>query len=159
MPNPFLYKNSSISNNSVLPKYSLIVKNIFFKLLSLLKKFYFKQFSLVYKNSFISNNSVRSLNVKTVQFQAIQFIIGTQFSSIWPIRRTQSGATNLERSGPGSDGNERVLCIPQSSDITGISPSDCLVSYPQHSLVGSYPSAVKQSVYSTVPSDRAIINR
>ena len=27
-----------------------------------------------------------------------------------------------------------VLCIPQNSSITGISPSDCLVSYPRHSL-------------------------
>ena len=29
----------------------------------------------------------------------------------------------------GSDGSEAVLCIPQSSRITGTSPSDCLVSY------------------------------
>ena len=34
------------------------------------------------------------------------------------------------QSGPGSDGNEKVLRIPQSSSITGNSPSDCLVSYP-----------------------------
>ena len=32
------------------------------------------------------------------------------------------------------DGNEGVLCIPQSSSITGTSPSDCLVSYAGHSL-------------------------
>ena len=32
------------------------------------------------------------------------------------------------------DGNEGVLCLPQSSSITGTSPSDCLVSYPGHSL-------------------------
>ena len=31
--------------------------------------------------------------------------------------------------GPGSDGNKGVLHIPQSSSITGTSPSDCLVSY------------------------------
>ena len=37
-------------------------------------------------------------------------------------------------SGPGSDGNEGVLRIPQSSSITGTSPSDCSVSYPGHSL-------------------------
>ena len=35
-----------------------------------------------------------------------------------------------------SDGIERVLRIPQSSSIIGISPSDCLVSYPGHSLDG-----------------------
>ncbi len=40
-----------------------------------------------------------------------------------------SAATTLDQSGPGSDGNEGVLCILQSSSITGTSPSDCLVSY------------------------------
>ena len=43
---------------------------------------------------------------------------------------TLSGATTLGYSGPGSDGNDELLCIPQSSSITGTSPSDCLVSYP-----------------------------
>ena len=49
---------------------------------------------------------------KTVPFQPIQLSISTQFSSIWLIDGTQSGATTLAQSGPGSDGNERVLCIP-----------------------------------------------
>ena len=40
------------------------------------------------------------------------------------------GATILGQSGAKSDGNERVLHVPQSSSITGASPSDCLVSYP-----------------------------
>ena len=44
--------------------------------------------------------------------------------------------TTLGQSGPGSDGNKDVLCILQSSSITGTSPSDCFVSYPGHSLVG-----------------------
>ena len=80
------------------------------------------------------------LNVKTVLFQIIQFSIGTQFSSIWPIDRTLSSATTPDQSGTGSDGNEGVLHIPQSSSITGTSPSDCLVSYPGHSWgVGSSP--------------------
>ena len=57
------------------------------------------------------------LNVKTVLFQATQFRISTQFSFISPI------------DGPGSDGNEGAICIPQSSSITGTSTSDCLVSY------------------------------
>ena len=73
-----------------------------------------------------------------------------QFSSIWPIDRTLSGATTPGLSGPGSDGNEGVLHIPQASRIIGTSPSDCFVSYPGHSLVGgAYPSAEVQSVYST----------
>ena len=61
------------------------------------------------------------------------------------------------QSGPGSNGNEGVLRIPQSSSTAGTSPSDCLVSYPGHSLGGgSSPSAEVQSVYSTAPADWAI---
>ena len=37
-----------------------------------------------------------------------------------------SGATTPFQSGPGSDGNERVLNISKSSSITGASPSDYL---------------------------------
>ena len=46
-----------------------------------------------------------------------------------------SSATTLGQSGPGSDGNEGVLHIPQSSSITGTSPSDCLALYQGHSLL------------------------
>ena len=117
------------------------------------------------------------LNVKTVLFQTIQFNVSTvamskivpfqnnsvhslninsinmHFSSIWPINRTLSGATTLGQGGLGSDGNEGVLRIPQS--ITRTSPSDCLELYSGRSLVGSYPSAEMQSVYSTAPADWA----
>ena len=54
-----------------------------------------------------------------------QFSISTQFSSIWPVDRTLSGATTLGQSRPGSDGNKGVLLIP------GASPLDYLVSYIQ----------------------------
>ena len=50
---------------------------------------------------------------------------------------TLSGATTPGYSGPKSDGNEGVLCIPQSSSIIEASPSDCLVSYAGQ----SYPSS------------------
>ena len=92
---------------------------------------------------------------KTVLFQAIQFIISIQSSSIWPKDRTLSGATIPGQSGPGNDGNEGVLHIPQSSNITEIWPLDWLVSYPGHSLagVGSDPFVEKQSVCSTTPVD------
>ena len=50
-------------------------------------------------------------------------------SSIWPIHRTLLGAITPGQSGPGSKGNEGVLCIPQSSSITGASLSYSLVSY------------------------------
>ena len=86
----------------------------------LYKLYYFKQISLRW---------VRSFNVKIVLFQAIQFSISTQFCSIWPIDRALSSATTPNQNGPGSDGNEGVLRISQSSSITGASPSDCLMSY------------------------------
>ena len=86
-----------------------------------------------------------------LQFQTIQFNISTMFNSILPIDRVLSGATSPSLSEPGSDGNKGVLCIPQSSSITGTSPSDCFVSYPGHSLWESYPSAERQSVYLTGP--------
>ena len=66
---------------------------------------------------------------------------------------TLLGATTPGQGGPGSDGNEGVLRISQSSSITGTSPSDCLVSHPGHSLGESYPSAEVQSVYSEAPAD------
>ena len=55
-------------------------------------------------------------------------------SSIWPLDRTLPGATIPGQCGPGSNGNEGVLCISQSSSITRASLSDRLVSYPGHSL-------------------------
>ena len=96
---------------------------------------------------------------KTVLFQVIQFSISTHFSSIWPIDKTLSDATTLGQSGLGSNGNEGVLYIPQSSSITWTSPSDCLVSYPGPSLRRSYPSAEMQSVYSTAPADWAMFTK
>ena len=65
-----------------------------------------------------------------------------QFSSIQPIDRALSGATPPGQSGPGINGNKGVLRFPQSSSITGTTPSDCLLSYPGYSLVGSHPSAI-----------------
>ena len=68
------------------------------------KQFYFKQFSLA---------QIHSLNVKKA------------VNSNYSIDRALSVATTLGQSGPGSDGNDGVLRIPQSSSITGTSPSDC----------------------------------
>ena len=70
---------------------------------------------------------------------------------------TLSGATTLGQSGPGSNGNEVVYCIPHSSSIIEASPSDCLVSYLRRSLEKSYSSAEMQSVYSAALADWAII--
>ena len=108
-----------VSNNSVQYKYSffpytqLNVRTVLYQTI---------QFSI----------SIQVQCQKTVLFQTIQFSISTQFSSVWPIDRTLSGATTLGQSGPRSDVNEGVLHIFQSSSMTRFSLSDCLVSYPGH---------------------------
>ena len=90
------------------------------------------------------------LNDLTVLFQGIQLSISHLF--VLSVIDTFS----CYQSGPGSDGNKELLCIPQSFSITGASPSDCLVSYPGHSLEeGSYLSAEKQLMYSTAPANWA----
>ena len=66
---------------------------------------------------------------------------------IWSIDRTISGATTPGQNGPGSNDNGEVCCIFQSSNITGISPSDCLVSYLLERRF--YPSEEMQFVHST----------
>ena len=67
-----------------------------------------------------------------------------QISSIWTIDRALSGATTLGQSEPGSDVNEGVLRIPQSSSIIRTSPLGCLVSYPGH-LLGCLTSLLRSS--------------
>ena len=64
-------------------------------------------------------------------------------SFIWPMNRILSGAITADQSGPGSDGNEEVLHIPQSSRITRASPSDGLMSFTGHSLRRSYPDYIQ----------------
>ena len=89
------------------------------------KQFYSKQFSLAW---------VRSLNIKTVLFQVIQVSISPHFCYISPIDRALSGASTPDPSEPSSDSNDWVLRIPQSSSITGTSPTDCFISYFGHLL-------------------------
>ena len=97
----------------------------------------------------ITNNSVKyqsfvykHLNDQTVLFLAIKFSRAHLFalslnveSPIWPIDRTLSGATTPGQSEPWSNGNKEGLHIPQSSYMTGTSPSDCLMPCPGHSLL------------------------
>ena len=114
---------------------------------------------------YITKNSIKhpsfvyiQLNDQTVIFQTIQhnLFVCTQFKcSIWPIDKTQTSATTPGQSEPGSNGNEEVLHIPQSSTITGASLLDCLMSYSRHSLRGAYPSVEIQSPYSTALPDWA----
>ena len=119
----FRHINSSITNNSVQHKYNFLVYTQLNVKIILFQTF---QFSI----------NTQFQCQRTVLFQTIQFSISTQFSSIWPTDRTLLGATTLGQSEPGSDGNEGVLCIPQSSSITGTSLSDYLVSCPGHLLGG-----------------------
>ena len=72
-----------------------------------------------------------------------------QFSSIYPLDRALSGAIIPGQSRHGSNDNEGVFRIPQSSSITGTSLSDYLVER-------SYSSAEVQSLYSIAPTDWAI---
>ena len=82
-----------------------------------------------------------------------------QFTSFQSIDRVLSGATTPGQSGPASDGNEEMFRIPQSSSITGVSPSDCVVSYQDTRLWGgSYLSAEMHSVYSTAQANWAIVS-
>ena len=70
--------------------------------------------------------------------------------------RILSSAPIPGQSGPGSDGNEGVIHILQSSSITRASPSDSLMSNSGHSLMGVVSlSAEMQSVYCTAPSNWA----
>ena len=124
----FLWHNNhwrllnAISKNLVQHKYTFQVQNLVQHkyTFQVQNRFHFKWFSLAY---------VSNLNVKTVLFQAIQFSISTQLTSIWSIDRTLSGATTQDQNGPGSDSSEGVFHIPQTSSTIGTSPSDCLVSY------------------------------
>ena len=71
---------------------------------------------------------------KTVLFQAIQFSTSMQFISIWAGVVAPDRVLSMGQSGHGIDGIDGVLLLPQRSSIT--QTSDCLVSYPGHSLTG-----------------------
>ena len=60
---------------------------------------------------------MRSLKSKNSQISKLRF------STSWPIDRTLLGTTTPDQSKAGSDGNEGMLRIPQSSNITGTSLS------------------------------------
>ena len=98
---------------------------------------------------------------QTVQFcilkqffcQTIQFCLSTHFSFLRHLDRTLLNTTTPGLRGRGTDGNEGVLHIPHMSGITGSSPSESLALYPGRSLGESYPSAEKQSVYSTASTN------
>ena len=127
-----LFQTIQFSISIVFVYTQLIVRTVLFQIIQFRLTAVSKSKTVPVQTIQLSISMLCCLNVKTVLFQAIQFSIITQFSSIWPIDRTLSGVK--------SDGNKGVFCIPQSSSITGTSPSDCLVLYPGHSLgVGLTP--------------------
>ena len=64
-----------------------------------------------------------------------------------------------DRVDPGNNGNDDVLRIPLRSSITGVSPLDWFMSYPEHLFGKSHPSAEMRSMYSTAPVDWATVVR
>ena len=66
---------------------------------------------------------------KQFYFYFKQFSLAqVELSSIWPIDRTLSSATTPARGDLRAMAMKGALPIPQSSSITWISTSDCLVS-------------------------------
>ena len=62
-----------------------------------------------------------------IYFHTDEFKYGKWLNiSIWPLDRILTGSTTLGQSRPGSNGNEGVLYIPQSSSISWSSPSDAI---------------------------------
>ena len=96
---------------------------------------------------------------KPVLFQAIPFSIISQFNSIWLIDRALSSATTPGQNESESDGNEKVLSVPQSSSITEAVPSDYLMSYIRTLVGGSYLTAEMQPVHPAAPANWANVGR
>ena len=71
---------------------------------------------------------------------------------------TLSGATTPGQSGPGNNVTKGVLCIPQSSSINGVLPSDCLEPYQEYSLRKFYPFAEIRSGYFAAPVTEPFLN-
>ena len=96
-------------------------KAVLFQIIQWSRSTQFKcKYGLIVRNISISSYSVYSNNSGLHKYAV---------SSILPIDRALSGANTPGQSGPGSNGNEGVLRIPQSSSTAGTSTSDCLVSY------------------------------
>ena len=62
-----------------------------------------------------------------------QVLLFKPYNYIWAIDRTLTSTTIPAQSGLGSNGNEDILYIPQSSR-TGASASHSLLSYPGHTV-------------------------
>ena len=131
----FIQISFSISNNSVDYKYCFclhtwIVKTVLFPIIQFIVSAVSKS-----KNSSLSNNSVLFgiiqfsisilLKCQNCSISSNSVLHKEKINSIWPIDKAISDATTPGQSGPGSDGNQGVLRIPQSSSIAGNTTSHC----------------------------------
>ena len=115
----------------------------------------------------IATNSIKhqsfvytQLNDQTVLFQTIQFSISYLFAHSLNDKQfyfTHQVLPLWAKMDQEAIAMKGYLAFLKASSITGASPSDCLISYPGYFLGGSYPSAVKQSVYSIGPANWAEI--
>ena len=108
MPNPFYEKKVLFQTIQFIISTQFIMKTLLFQAIQLSQTLLLQttEFSInivfVYTRLNVKTVlqtiqfSVSSFNVKNVLFQAIQFSLSTQFSSIWPIDRSLSGATTPE---------------------------------------------------------------
>ena len=82
----------------------------------------------------VSFQTILFHHARTILFQTIWFSISTQFSSIWPIARTPSRVTTPSRVELGVMAMKENSAFPKAPALL-TSPSDCFVSYPEHSYI------------------------
>ena len=108
--------------------------------------------------SVICLHTVKMINVL---FLTIQFSICHLFAHILNSQSSIGGKDRAHQELPPRVREDlRAMATTKHSmflraPLTGASPSDCLMSYPKHSLEESYSFADMQSVYFTVPADWA----
>ena len=79
--------------------------------------------------------------------------MSTLFISIYSIDKDTIRCYHSGQECTGIYGNKGLIRIPEISSISRASPSDCLVSYPEHWLREYYASAEMHSVYFTATAD------
>ena len=72
---------------------------------------------------------------------------------MWPIEGSLTGTTTLCQSGTGSNGNDGVLYIPQSSRTGAHIQMQFKIIFRTLVARKSYPSTEMESVYSKAPTD------
>ena len=98
-----------------------------------------------------SNISISNYSIKHKSFAFIQFKCQTVIFHPWIVPYlVQPLRTRVDL---GAMGMKEYSALLKAPVMIGSSHSDCLMSYHGHSLAGAYPSAKRQSVYSTASND------